>query len=127
MFADFIVPETEHSSNGESEAIALEGATGKTFRLTLGITRILEQQSLDVAIAGSADGQEWEEKPLITFPQKFYCGDYGIDLDLSGRPEIAYLKATWKMGRWGRGAPKPLFDFFIFVEETAGAATAARS
>ena len=29
---------------------------------------------------------------------------------------VAFLKAQWKMARWGRGAPKPLFGFYMFAE-----------
>jgi len=40
--------------------------------LTLAITNIIEQESLDVSIFGSADGATWDPKPVAAFPQKFY-------------------------------------------------------
>ncbi|MBC7293570.1 MAG: hypothetical protein H5T84_05645, partial [Thermoleophilia bacterium] len=40
-------------------------------------------------------------------------------LDLSRYPDIQFLKAKWKMNRWGRGVPKPLFGFALFAEEAA--------
>jgi hypothetical protein len=120
MLPNFIVPEAEFRTGGESEALELGDSRGKLLSLTLGITRIIEQESLDVSILGSADGQAWDETPLLTFPQKFYCGTYMILLDLAAHPEIAWLKAKWKMDRWGRGEPTPLFGFYLFAEEAAG-------
>jgi len=38
--------------------------------LTLGITRIIEQESLDVSIWGSANNAEWGAKPLLSFSAK---------------------------------------------------------
>ncbi len=125
MLQTFLVPETEQRANGESEAIALGDAKGRLLTLTLGITRIIEQESLDVAILGSTDGEEWDMKPLVSFPQKFYCGTYSLLLDLLKRPDITHIKASWQMNRWGRGAPKPLFGFYVFVEETADVSMAA--
>jgi len=125
MLPNFLVPETEQRANGESEPIELGDSRGKLICLTLGITRIIEQESLDVAIYGSADGKEWGAKPLAAFPQKFYCGTYTILLDLSQHPDITHLKAVWKMNRWGRGEPKPLFGFYVFAEEASDMPAAA--
>ncbi len=91
-------------------------AQGKLVSLTLGITRIIEQESLDLAIWGSPDGIDWGARPLMSFPQKFYCGTYTIMLDLGSRPEVRYLRAQWKMNRWGRGDLKPMFEFYLFAE-----------
>lgn len=121
----FLVPETTERANGESEPVALGAAAGNLLNLTLGITRIIEQESLDVSIWGSSDGETWLEKPVSSFPQKFYCGTYSILVDLSDQPDVKYLKAKWKMSRWGRGEPKPLFGFYLFVEEAAGDTTRA--
>jgi hypothetical protein len=127
MLPNFLVPETDQSANGESEAIALGESKGKLISLTLGITRIIEQESLDVSILGSSDGEEWGAKPIASFPQKFYCGEYTILVDLAAHPDIAHLKVSWKMGRWGRGAAKPLFAFYVFAEESAAVTTASAS
>jgi len=62
----------------------------------------------------------WGTKPLVSFPQKFYCGTYQIELDLSAHPEVAHLRTQWKVSRWGRGAPEPLFGFYLFAQETVG-------
>jgi len=124
MVPTFLLPETVALADGEGAVVALGAASGKPLLLTLGITRIIEQESLDVGVYGSADGEKWDL--LSAFPQKFYCGTYSMLVDLSHRPEIRLLKANWKMGRWGRGAPKPPFGFYLFADEAkvqvAGAA-----
>ena len=93
----------------------LGDSKGRLVLLTLGITRIIEQESLDVSIWGSVDGQEWGSKALVAFPQKFYCGTYQMLLDLSERP-VKYLRAKWQVNRWGKGDPKPLFTLYLFVQ-----------
>jgi len=117
MLPDFLLAETVARQDGTGPAIDVGNAAGKSVLLTLGITRIIEQESLDIAVYGSADGQTWSEKPIITFPQKFYCGVYTLVLDLSGNPDTRYLRVQWKMNRWGRGEPTPLFGFYVFVQE----------
>lgn len=117
---NFLIPEGVQRADGESDAFELGELKGRTILLTLGITRIIEQESLDVSIWGSPDGTNWGDKPLVSFPQKFYCGTYTLVLDLSKSPEVAFLKARWKMSRWGRGDPKPLFGFYLFAEELTG-------
>ena len=84
--------------------------------LTLGITRIIEQESLDVSIWGSADGADWGVKPVASFPQKFYCGTYQLLVDLARHPEVKHLRAKWGVNRWGKGDPKPLFTLYLFVQ-----------
>lgn len=117
MLPEFILPETTVREAGAGPAIGLGSNQGSAFILTLGITRIIEQESLDLSIWGSADGTEWGSKPLITFPQKFYCGTYQVLLDLSERPDVRYLRAKWHVNRWGKGDPTPLFDMYLFVKE----------
>ncbi len=124
MIPVFLLPEFVTREDGHGSKIPLDSASGKLLMLTLGITRIVEQESLDVTIHGSADGETWH--PIGSFPQKFYCGTYSLLLDLSRHPEIREIRAHWKMGRWGRGDQKPLFGFYLFAEEAnrkvAGAA-----
>jgi hypothetical protein len=121
MLPSFLIPETVVRENGNSPELELGNFRGKTITLTLGITRIVEQESLDVSLWGSADKTDWGSKPLIAFPQKFYCGTYPLVLDLSDRPGVQYIRAQWKMNRWGRGDVKPLFGFYVFAEESAAA------
>ena len=115
---NFILPESVQRADGESEAIELGDSQGSVIVLTLGITRILEQESLDVSIWASNDGENWGDKPLVAFPQKFYCGTYTILLDLASASDARFLKAKWKMSRWGRGEPKAMFGFYLFAQES---------
>jgi hypothetical protein len=118
MAPSFLIPEAVIREDGASAELGLGPAQGQVLLLTLGITRIIEQESLDVSLWGSADNANWGAKPLIAFPQKFYCGIYQMLLDLSEHPEVRYLRAKWKVSRWGHGEPKPLFGAYLFVQET---------
>ncbi len=96
--------------------MALEEGGARVFAVTLGISQILEQQSLDLSFHGSADGETWSDKPLAAFPQKFYCGIYTMILDLGDQPDVRFIRAQWKVRRWGRGEPTPLFHFGVYAE-----------
>ncbi len=122
---DFLLPETIVRQDGAGPVRALGGSQGKSLLITLGITRIVEQESLDLSIWGSPDGTEWGTKPLAAFPQKFYCGTYKLTLDLSRQPETAFLSVRWKLNRWGRGEPQPLFGLYVFAEETGAQSASA--
>jgi len=115
MLPQFLLPETTVRDAGHSPDLDLGELQSGTLILTMGITRIIEQESLDVSIWGSADGAEWSAKPLISFPQKFYCGTYQILLNLSETP-AKFLRAKWQVNRWGKGDPKPLFGVYLFVQ-----------
>ena len=118
-FACFLFPETVVREDGAGYAVELADAQGQALEITLGITRIQEQESLDLSVWGSPDGSDWGARPLFAFPQKFYCATYSVPLDLTARPEVRFLRVQWKMNRWGRGDPKPLFGFYVFAEQTA--------
>jgi hypothetical protein len=120
----FLVPEITVEANGESAAVPLGAGAGKPLLLTLAITRILEQQSLDVSIWGSSDGADWSAKPLAAFPQKFYQGIHQLLLDLSGHPEVRHLKVKWQVNRWGVGSPTPRFSFLVKAQEQPAAVLA---
>lgn len=124
MLPNFLAEDAVRRENGQSAAVDIGGHAGASLLVTLGITHTVEQESLEVEIQGSADGQVWQPKALAGFPQKFYCGTYSIVLDLSATPDIAFLRAAWKMNRWGRGDTRTAFGFFVFAEP-AGAAVAA--
>lgn len=123
MLPSFLLPETTARENGFGPAMEVGNDTG-VLAITLGITRIREQESLDIAIWGSADGSNWGTKPIIHFPQKFYCGTYSMELDLTEQPDVRYLRTEYKMNRWGRGEPTPLFGFYLFVEPVEKAVAA---
>jgi hypothetical protein len=117
MLASFILPETTIREAGTGPVVDLGENRGNLMLLTLGITRIIEQESLDISIWGSADGAEWGTKPLLSFPQKFYCGTYQIMLDLREQPTLRFLRVKYQAHRWGKGDPKPLFGAYVFAQE----------
>src|SRR6266404_147750 len=105
----------EASADGASFNIS-ESAT-RTFLCRLTVTDQIEQESLDVSIWGSADGQTWSKKPLLMLPQQFYRGTTKLILDLSLRPETKFIRARWELFRWGRVAPTPVFVAGLELEE----------
>jgi len=117
MLPNFLVQETVIREAGAGPELAVDPASVGLLVLTLGITRIIEQESLDVSIWGSADNVDWGTKPLVSFPQKFYCGTYQLLLDLAQHTDVKYLRAKWQVSRWGRGDPKPLFGFYLFAQD----------
>jgi len=125
MLQEFLLPETTVREAGAGPEIDLGGQTGGTLLLTLGITRIIEQQSIDVSIWGSADGAEWGSKPVVSFPQKFYCGTYQITIDLTDRPQVRHLRVQWQVNRWGKGDPRPLFTIYVFAQTLQAALAGA--
>lgn len=124
MLESFLLPEVVIQEDGAGPELELGSAQGKLLLVTLSITRIIEQESLDLAVWGSPDRTDWGDKPLVAFPQKFYCGACQTMLDLSGRPDVQYLQARWKVNRWGYSEQKPLFGIYVFVEEAQAPALA---
>jgi hypothetical protein len=116
MLPEFLIEETTVRETGTGPVVDLGVTRDETLIVTFGITRIIEQESIDLTIWGSADGADWGSKPLVAFPQKFYCGTYQILVDLSAHPEARYLRAKWTMNRWGKGDPKPLFTIYLFAQ-----------
>jgi len=105
------------SAKGEGPPLDVSGSEGRIFLLTLEITDIIEQESLDVSIFGSADGATWEAKPVAAFPQKFYREEVPLLLNLSARPELKFIRAHWEVNRWGRGTLTPMFEFCVKLRE----------
>ena len=70
------------SAKGDGPTVDVSGTSNRVFLVTLSITKIIEQESLDVSIFGSADGSAWEPKSLAAFRQEFYCGEFPLLLDL---------------------------------------------
>ncbi len=116
MLPTFLLEEQVVRQDSAGPAIDLGENAPSFLYLTLGITRIIEQESLDLSIWASPDGTNWGDKPVVAFPQKFYCGVYTLLLDLSAHPGAHYLRAQWKVSRWGRGEPTPLFEMYVFVQ-----------
>ena len=125
MQPTFLLDEQSVRANGSGPVMDLGPERPSLVSLTLGITRVIEQESLDLMLFGSADGQTWTEKPGIAVPQKFYCGVYTLLLDLSAHPDLRYLRADWKVSRWGRGESTPLFSLYLFAQPAQARAVAS--
>lgn len=105
------------TAKGDGPSIDVSGATNRVFLVTLSITKIIEQESLDVSIYGSADGAAWEPKSIAAFPQKFYCEESPLLLDLTAHPNVQVVRAHWEVARWGRGTDTPMFEFGVSLKE----------
>lgn len=113
-----LVPEnTVVNAKGDGPALDVSRAAGRIFLLTLAITNIIEQESLDVGIYGSADGETWDAKPVVAFAQKFYREEVPLLLNLTARPEVKFIRAHWDVARWGRGSDTPMFEFHVTLRE----------
>ena len=118
MNDSFLVPDkTVVNAKGDGPAVDVSSAANRVFLLSLNITGIVEQESLDVSILGSADGTTWGPKPLTNFPQKFYQAQHPLLLDLTGQPNVKFLRAHWEVARWGRGSETPMFEFHVTIKE----------
>jgi hypothetical protein len=120
MVDTFLVPEnTVISAKGDGPSVDLSGAGNRVFLATLSITNIIEQESLDVSIYGSADGAIWSQKPIASFPQKFYRGQSPLLLDLTQHADVKVVRAHWEANRWGRGTETPMFEFQVTLKEVS--------
>ncbi len=104
-----IPPQTKLESTADGPAFDISTTTTRTFLCELSVTDQIEQESLDVSLWGSADGQDFGKKPLLKIPQQFYRGTTKMVLDLSFHTEVRFLRARWELNRWGRVAPTPMF------------------
>ena len=117
MEANLVPEKTVVNAKGGGPALDVSRAESRIFLLTLAITDIIEQESLDVSIFGSADGATWDPKPVAAFPQKFYREEIPLLLNLAARPEMKFVRAHWEVGRWGRGTETPMFEFHVTLRE----------
>jgi hypothetical protein len=120
MIDTFLVPEkTVISAKGDGPSVDVGAAGNRVFLVTLYITNIIEQESLDVSIYGSADGATWTPKPIVSFPQKFYRGEHPLLLDLTQHADVKWVRAHWDASRWGRGTETPMFEFHVTLKEVS--------
>jgi hypothetical protein len=120
MLDALLVPEkTIVTAKGDSAALDVSTAGSSVFLVTLSITEVVEQESIEISLFTSPDGTPWEAKPAASFPQKFYVGDYPLLVDLSATPGTKFLRAHWEVSRWGRGPTTPKFEFGIRVREVS--------
>jgi hypothetical protein len=115
MLDTFLIPQgTVLSGKGDTEAMDLGEAHEKHLLLSLAISEVLEQESLDVALYGSTDGATWSDKPLASFPQQFYPGETPLLADVNG---VRFVRARWDANRWGRGSMETMFKVGLRVRE----------
>jgi hypothetical protein len=117
MQLELIPARTRVESNGEGAKIDVIGSATRTFLCLLNISDQIEQESLDVSIWGSEDGENWGTKPLLKLPQRFYRGSTKMILDLTLRPSVKFIRAKWELNRWGRVAPLPMFEMGLRLDE----------
>jgi hypothetical protein len=125
MLRNFLLPESIARADGMGPEIDLGSKQGKLMVLTLGITRILEQESLEVSVWGSPDGESWGTKPVAKFPPKFYCGLYSILLNMGASSDVRFVRVQWKMSRWSKRENLPMFGFYVYAEESGARVSVA--
>jgi hypothetical protein len=117
MEFDLIPNQTRVEESGFGAAVDIRTSQTRTFFCVLMITDQIEQESVDVSIWGSADGENWGTHPILKLPQQFYRGETRAVLDLSLVPEINFIRAAWDLNRWGRVAPLPMFVLELHLTE----------
>jgi len=117
MEFDLIPQETLLETNGEGEPVNVGASATRTFLCNLFISDQIEQESIDVSIWGSAEGQNWGTRPILKLPQRFYRGETRAVLELALRPEVKFIRAKWELNRWGRVAPLPMFRAGLHLAE----------
>jgi hypothetical protein len=114
---DLIPPRTRLTATGDGASHDVSGSATRTFLCSMAIGDQLEQESVDLSVWGSADGQSWGTMPLLRMPQRFYRGETRQVLDLTLKPEVKFVRAKWELARWGRVAPHPMFVLGFHLSE----------
>jgi hypothetical protein len=114
---DLIPAGTRLTHDGESAPFDITASATRTFLCKMEITAQIEQESIEISVWGSADGSSWGKTPLLIMLQRFYKGETSQILDLSQRPEIRHIRARWKLVRWGRVTPHPMFELSFTAAE----------
>jgi hypothetical protein len=117
MEIELIPRGTRVEENGHGSPVDIRASQSRTFFCLLTISDQIEQESADVSIWGSADGETWSASPLLKLPQQFYRGETRAVLDLTLVPEVKFIRAGWELNRWGRVAPTPLFVLGLHLVE----------
>lgn len=125
MQFDLVPPNTQVTASGEGAPVDISASGSRTFLITMQIDDVIEQESLDLAVMGSADGTNWGAMPILRLPQRFYRGETRLVLDLTVKPEVKHIRARWTLNRWGRVAPAPMFVFGVRCVEVAASKTPA--
>lgn len=109
-------PKTVVTAKGDSETLDVSSTTNPVLLVTLSITRVVEQESVELSVFASTDGATWDAKPVAALTQKFYVGEYPLLVDLSLR-NAKFIRAHWEVNRWGRGSMTPHFEMGVRVRE----------
>jgi len=117
MEFDLIPQGTTVRESGHGEKVDVRPSSTRTFFCALLISDQIEQESVDVSIWGSADGENWGTHPVLKLPQQFYRGETRAVLDLTLVPEVNFIRAGWDLNRWGRVAPLPMFVLGLHLAE----------
>lgn len=117
MEFDLIPQATLLQENGSGTAVDIRDSSTRTFFCVMLINDQIEQESVDVNIWGSADGENWGTHPILKLPQQFYRGETRAVLELALVPEVNFIRAGWEMKRWGRVAPLPMFVLGLHLAE----------
>ena len=112
-----VPPGTIATAKGDGPAVDISSTSTRVFLATLTITKIIEQESLDVSIFASGDGAAWDAKSIAAFRQEFYAGETPLLLDLREHPHVKFVRAHWEVARWGRGTETPMFEFGVSLKE----------
>src|SRR5579864_4804923 len=122
MLDTFLLPQnTVVTAKGDSQPVDISEVGNRVFLVTLSISSIVEQESIEVSVFTSADGNTWEAKPAASLPQKFYVGEYPLLVDLSSS-EAKFVRAHWEVTRWGRGPTAPKFEIGLRLREVSAQA-----
>lgn len=121
----YLVPPCQQRHDGLGSVIELGDLGGKLLVVTLGINDVVEQEGLEISIWGSAGSSDWGTRPLLTFPQKSYCGVYATILNLTRKPAIRFLRVQWTMSRRAELDSDLLFGFYVSLEEVHSEASTA--
>ena len=105
-------------SEGRGPGFSLGTFRGKLLVLTLDVIRVVEHGQLNIWVWGSADGDRWTDRPVTVFPPKGYSGVYSVLLNLASRPDLRFLRVSWRADRWAKRDQQPLFEFSVFLEES---------
>ena len=112
-----VADKTVVNAKGDGPAVDVSASANRVFLVTVHVSNIIEQESLEISIVGSIDGAVWDPKPLVTYPQKFYRGEYPFLLDLTANSDVKFIRAHWEVARWGRGTETPMFEFGLSLRE----------
>ena len=109
LVLELIPANSQLTCNGDGPAFELTASATRTFLCSMEISAQIEQESVEISVWGSADGVTWGPKPLLIMPQRFYQGETQMVLDVSQQPDVRFVRAKWKLFRWGRVSPHPMF------------------